>query len=104
MKKPNDIPQLRIPPKPKVDITQLKDIKCENPGCGNYTFQEAMMLKHVPALLTENGKDGIVPIPVFVCNVCGYVNSQFLPSFMKGQSVNTTDTTTSPKSSIEIIK
>lgn len=101
MKKPNDIPLMGVPQKPKVDVSQLKDIVCENPGCGNYTFQEATLLKRVPGLLTENGKDGLVPIPVFVCNVCGHVNNDFLPAFMRKGVITATQL---PKPSIEIVK
>lgn len=63
----------------ELDLSNAQDIKCERPGCGNYTFQEVVLMKKVSALLSPNGKAGIVPIPTFACNVCGHVNAQFLP-------------------------
>ena len=59
------------------DLSQATDITCEN--CGNMTFQEVMLMKKVSALLSPNGKEGIVPIPTFSCVACGYVNVMFRP-------------------------
>lgn len=60
-----------------IDLTNAQDITCEN--CGNYTFQEVVLMKKISALLSPNGKEGIVPIPTFACNACGFINKQFLP-------------------------
>lgn len=73
----------KMPEKPNVDVSNLPDIRCENPECGNVTFQEVVLLKRVPAFMTDNGKEGIVPIPAFACNACGFVNDMFIPAFMK---------------------
>jgi uncharacterized Zn finger protein len=59
------------------DISQAQDITCGS--CGNYTFQEVVLMKKISALVSPNGKDAIVPIPAFACNACGYVNKEFLP-------------------------
>ena len=59
------------------DLSQATDITCEN--CGNFTFEEVMMMKKVSALVSPNGKEGIVPIPTFACVACGYVNKMFRP-------------------------
>ena len=59
------------------DLSQATDIVCEN--CGTLTFEEVMMMKKVSALVSPNGKEGIVPIPTFACVACGWVNKMFRP-------------------------
>ena len=73
-----------IPPDPRQmrnqqapDLSLATDIVCEN--CGNLTFQEVLLMKKVSALVSPNGKEGIVPIPTFSCVACGYVNQMFRP-------------------------
>jgi ribosomal protein L37E len=72
---PPDPRQMRQPQMP--DLTHATDIVCEN--CGNLTFQEVLLMKKVSALVSPNGKEGIVPIPTFSCVACGYVNKMFRP-------------------------
>lgn len=60
-----------------LDLSNAQDITCEN--CGNYTFQEVVLMKKVSALVSPTGKEAIVPIPTFSCNACGFINKQFLP-------------------------
>lgn len=59
------------------DLSLATDIVCEN--CGNYTFQEVMLLKKFSALVSPSGKDSIMPIPTMACNACGFVNAMFQP-------------------------
>lgn len=59
------------------DLSLAQDIVCEN--CGNLTFEEVLLMKKVSALMSPNGKEGIVPIPTFACVACGYVNEMFRP-------------------------
>lgn len=66
-----------------VDLSAAQDIVCEN--CGNYTFQEVLLMKKLSALLSPTGKETIIPIPTFSCNACGYINKQFLPAAMRGE-------------------
>ena len=74
-----------IPPDPRqmrgqqqmTDLSLAEDIVCEN--CGNLTFEEVLMMKKVSALVSPNGKEGIVPIPTFSCVACGWVNKMFRP-------------------------
>lgn len=63
---------------PQFTLQDTEAIKCEK--CGGEVFEEAMMLRKVSALLTGNGKPGIVPVPVFICSKCGHVNGEFLPA------------------------
>ena len=60
-----------------IDLSNAQDVTCES--CGNYTFQEVVLMKRVSALVSPTGKEAIVPIPTFACNACGFINKQFLP-------------------------
>jgi hypothetical protein len=60
-----------------LDLSTAQDVTCDN--CGNYTFQEVVLMKKVSALVSPTGKEAIVPIPTFSCNACGFINKQFLP-------------------------
>ena len=74
-----------IPPDPRQqmrqqqmpDLSTATDVVCEN--CNNLTFQEVILLKKISALVSPNGKEGLVPIPTFACVACGYVNKAFRP-------------------------
>jgi hypothetical protein len=74
-----------IPPDPRQmrgqqqmpDLSNATDIVCEN--CSNLTFEEVLLMKKVSALVSPNGKEGIVPIPTFACVACGWVNEMFRP-------------------------
>jgi len=65
---------------PNIDLSQATDIICDN--CGNYTFTNVFVMKKISALQIGNptGKEGVVPVPTFACNACGFINQQFLPT------------------------
>lgn len=67
-------------PQVNIDLSQAEDITCEN--CGNYTFQEVVLMKRLSSLISPTGKEALVPIPVFACNACGHINKRFLPKAM----------------------
>jgi uncharacterized Zn finger protein len=69
-------------PQMNVDLSKADDVVCER--CGNYTFQNVMLMKRMSALISPTGKEAIVPIPTFSCNACGHINKQFLPVIPKG--------------------
>ncbi len=69
--------QMRGQQQQQPDLSLATDIVCEN--CGNLTFEEVLLMKKVSALVSPNGKEGIVPIPTFACVACGYVNEMFRP-------------------------
>lgn len=58
-----------------VGIDQTTPVLCE--GCGNETFNQALYLRRVSALLTGTGQEGIVPVPTFICTKCGHINEKF---------------------------
>jgi uncharacterized Zn finger protein len=55
----------------------LVDIACEN--CGGRFFKQVFAFKRVPSLISQSGKEEIVPIPTFRCDDCGHVNEEFMP-------------------------
>lgn len=64
-------------PPMNLDLSNAQDVTCDN--CGNYTFNEVVLMKRISALVSPTGKEAIVPIPTFACNACGFINKQFLP-------------------------
>jgi uncharacterized Zn finger protein len=60
-----------------VDLSNAEDVKCEN--CGNYTFQEVVLMKRISPLISPTGKEALIPIPTFACNACGFINKAMLP-------------------------
>lgn len=72
-----DNPRAQMPRGQMPDLSNATDIVCEN--CQNMTFEEVLLMKKVSALVSPNGKEGIVPIPTFACVACGYVNVMFRP-------------------------
>jgi hypothetical protein len=62
-----------------INLSQATTVICEYPECGNATFTQTFIIKHVSAILSPVGKEGIVPVPVFTCNACGGVNTRLLP-------------------------
>jgi uncharacterized Zn finger protein len=68
------------------DIINSKNVKCERcdqNGNHSETFQNLFIIKKVSALLSPNGKELHVPIPVFACAECGHVNSEFMPDSLQ---------------------
>ena len=62
---------------PRVTISDTEAVKCEK--CGGEVFTQGFMMRRVSPILTGDGRPGIIPIPVFVCDKCGHVNSEFIP-------------------------
>lgn len=69
--------------RPSVNITpkDLKTLECEE--CHGIVFSEGIIIKTVSALLTGNGKEGMVPIPAFYCVKCQTVVDKYLPEDMR---------------------
>ena len=62
---------------PRVKPEDLKDIVCEN--CGGRFFRQVHAFKRVPVLISQSGKEEIVPVPTFRCDDCGHINEEFMP-------------------------
>jgi DNA-directed RNA polymerase subunit RPC12/RpoP len=65
--------QAKINVKPE----DLKDIVCEQ--CGSKYFRQVQAFKRLNALISPTGKEQIVPVPVFRCDECGFINKEFRP-------------------------
>lgn len=67
--------------KPQINIEDLKTLVCEY--CEGKIFAEGIIIKTVSALLTQNGKEGMMPIPAFYCVSCQQAVQQYLPKEMR---------------------
>jgi len=63
--------------RPKIDLRNCDTVKCEN--CGGVYFREVVLLKRVPALMTDSPEDTNVPFSVTKCDSCGHINKGFNP-------------------------
>ena len=55
----------------------LDDVCCEQ--CGSKYFRQVSAFKRLSGLLSPTGKEQIVPIPVYRCDECGFINEEFRP-------------------------
>jgi hypothetical protein len=67
---------------PAISLDKTKSVCCEK--CDNTTFREAVLIRKASGMLIGSSKDAIIPIPVFECSKCNYVNEEFLPKEIKG--------------------
>ena len=56
-------------------MKNAKELVCEN--CANDTFEEVLKLRKLSKLITGQSKDTLVPIPMFACKKCGFINKEF---------------------------
>ena len=63
-------------PQMKVDFSQTTAEICES--CKHDIFIPAFKMSKLSALLSPAGKETMVPINVFACAKCNYINSTFL--------------------------
>ena len=79
-KRGKDVPQgprNAEPPPINIDPNDLEDVVGEK--CGNPTFVPASLFKRLPASLSPSGKATLVPLQVFECSACKWVNEDFIP-------------------------
>jgi len=55
----------------------LDDIVCEQ--CSSKYFRQVQAFKRLSALISPTGKEQIVPVPVYRCDECGFINESFRP-------------------------
>jgi hypothetical protein len=68
----------RESPQLKINANNLIDLTCDE--CNGKIFRLVQMFKRVPALISQTGKEQIVPIQIFRCDDCGHINAEFLPN------------------------
>jgi len=64
-----------------ISFDQTLPVVCNE--CGHQYFEQQLLLRMASGFLTGTGQTSYVPIPVFACTKCGYVNSEFLPKEVK---------------------
>ncbi len=65
------------PPQMNIDFNQTTAETCEE--CGNDTFVQVFKMRKLSALLSPTGQESMIPIQIFACAKCGYVNKGFQP-------------------------
>jgi hypothetical protein len=98
------------PTQVSIDISKTRALVCK---CGNHTFTQISFLRVLPALLSPNGKDAVIPMMSFACNACGAVPDQVIPPFVRDEAVrlgsdiapdpNVSDEPTSKRSKLTLI-
>jgi DNA-directed RNA polymerase subunit RPC12/RpoP len=67
-----------------ISLDKTTGVVCEE--CNNQVFREGVMLRKASRFLTGTTQDALVPIQVFSCAKCGYVNEEFLPLQLRNKS------------------
>ena len=65
-KKINNIPKATLKLNPD-DINDLPSVKCK---CGSENFLNGVKIKKLSAILSPNGQEGYIQVPVAICVVC----------------------------------
>lgn len=71
----------RQPSRVNITASDLKTLVCEY--CQGTVFAEGIIIKTVSPLLTENGKEGMMPIPAFYCIKCHQAVQKYLPEDLR---------------------
>lgn len=67
------------------DPSKTTPIVCKS--CNNHTFEAGFFLRQVSAIMSQNGKDSILPIPCFLCVSCGNPAGETVPQFIRKEQV-----------------
>lgn len=59
----------------KTQVDSAKNIECEK--CNNLLMVQTFLIKKISGLLMPDGKDTLIPVPVFACLKCNHVNEMF---------------------------
>ena len=62
-------------PQMNIDFSQTTAEICEE--CGNDTFVQVYQMRKLSALLSPTGQEAMIPIQIFACAKCGYINKGF---------------------------
>ena len=65
----------------QVNIDNTDAVTCEE--CNNGYFTPAVMIRRLSPLVSPTGQEAMVPIQLFQCTQCGYVNEHFLPEELR---------------------
>ena len=63
-----------------VDMSLAQDIRCE--ACEGIAFISCYLIKKLSPVISPSGKETIIPVETFVCNGCGNINKEFMPTMI----------------------
>ena len=61
----------------QIDLSKTTPWTCDE--CGHNVFSAGLLLRKVSKFLSEDGRDGLMPVQTFYCVKCGHVNNDFYP-------------------------
>ena len=65
-----------------IDPNDLTDIEC--PDCGGLNIKQVVRMKKLSALISPDGQEQVVSIPIFICDDCGGVPEEFADQLRGG--------------------
>lgn len=65
------------PQQPKIDLSQAKEITCQN--CNGTIFIDANKFLKVPKIAAGTHQDLLIPVQVYLCGDCGELCEELLP-------------------------
>ena len=68
-------------PQLNLSLDKTTEVVCEE--CENNTFRQSVLLRTASKFVTGTPEDAIIPIAVFACDKCGYINEKFIPKELK---------------------
>ena len=55
----------------QIDPSKLETVECKSEGCDETAFYQLFEIRKLSALVSPNGKEVIMQVPVFRCASCG---------------------------------
>ena len=55
----------------QIDPSKLETIECKSEGCIETSFYQLFEIRKMSSLVSPNGKEMIMQVPVFRCSSCG---------------------------------
>lgn len=78
----------------RVNPLDYPSIPCENCGCEYY--KQVAVFKKIPGVAVGAGAEPIIyPIPVYICNKCGELMSEYKKDFEKDKNTSANNQTNS---------
>ena len=59
----------------KSQLDSAKTVACEKCSCE--IMKQAVVIKQISALVSPDGRETFIPVPVFICNSCNHLNEIF---------------------------
>ena len=55
----------------QIDPSKLETVECKSEGCIETSFYQLFEIRKMSSLVSPNGKEMIMQVPVFRCSSCG---------------------------------